>query len=293
MDDLDWRWLRSFLAVAHAGAMMGAAKASGVSQPTLSRHVSALEEALGVTLFDRAGRGIQLTPQGAELFERAREIEASVAAFERQALGLNAELEGSVRVSMSRMYGTYLGPAWLRALSEVHPHITIDLVLEDTPANLLLREAEIALRMFQPTQLDLKIRALGSTPRGFFASRAYLDTAPQCLELEDLRTHRLIGFDRRTVWLEHAARMGFRFDRDDFVCRTDDATLHPRLAAQGMGVAVLQVWVGEQEGLERMLPQVEIPGQPMYLVAPSDLHQNRRVLQVWEHLSASVRERFG
>lgn len=293
MNDLDWRWLRSFLAVAHAGGMMGASKASGISQPTLSRHVSALEEALGVALFDRSGRGVRLTPQGGALFERAQEIEASVAAFERQALGLNTELSGSVRVSMSRMFGMYFGPGWLASLQETHPHITVDLVLEDTAANLLLREAELALRMFRPTQLDLRVRSLGHLTRGFFASRDYIATAPPCLKIEDLFHHKLIGFDRVTVWLENAARMGYTFTREDFVCRTDDEAVHPRLAAQGLGVVVLPVWLGEQEGLSRLLPQVEMQGQPMFLTAPGDVHQNRRVSQVWEHLAASIEAAFG
>jgi DNA-binding transcriptional LysR family regulator len=173
------------------------------------------------------------------------------------------------------------------------PHVSVDLVLEDSPADLLMREAEIAVRMFRPHQVDLITRPCGAHVYGFFASPGYLARRGHPREVEELRDHDLIGYDRRTAWLENAARLGFTFTRDDFVTRTDSEPMHPRLAAAGLGVAAISTWVGEQLGLTRLLPGLELAGQPVFLVAHQSSRQNPRVARVWRHLGDALDARFG
>lgn len=281
---MDWRWLRSFVAVADAGTMYLAQKQSGISQPTLSRHIKQLEDALGVSLFERSGRNLVLSQQGSALFERALDVRRSVKAFERQAVGLSEEEGGSVRVTMSHNFGWYFAPDWLVSLKETHPEITIDLVLEDVPVNLMLREAEIAVRLYRPQQLDLIARQCGYSARGFYASQAYLDVHGRPLHLDELKEHQLIGFDRFMAWIEHAAEMGYHFQRDDFVFRCDSYLHHARVAEAGLGVAVLPDWIGQRSELMRLFPEVKMPGLPVWLAAPPDLHRNPRVSRVWDHL---------
>ena len=293
MDELDWRWLKSFVAVAREGGMLAASRATRISQPTLSRHISALEEALDVTLFDRSGRGVRLSEQGAALFERAEAISMSVKAFELQALGLSEETAGAVRVTMSELLGTYFAPAWLDACRQDMPHISVDLVLEDSPVDLLMREAEIAVRMFRPHQTDLITRPCGAHVYGFYASPDYVARRGQPDGIEELRGHDLIGYDRRTAWLENAARMGFTFTREDFVTRTDSEPMHPRLAAAGLGICAIGTWVGDQLGLTRLLPEYELAGQPVFLTAHQSSRQNPRVARVWRHLGDALDARFG
>ena len=293
VDDLDWRWLKSFLAVAKAQGMHAAAKATHASQATLSRHVAQLEETLGFALFERQPRGIKLSEQGATLYEHALGIELAVKGFERQALGLNEEEAGSVRVTMSRQLGFHFAPAWLVALRQEHPHISIDLVLEDQAANLLMREAEIAVRQFPPKELDLVIRACGKENLGFFASHAYLQRHPAPQELADLFDHDLLGFDRIDRWIQTAAQMGYTFTREDFVCRTDSMAIQPELIAHGLGIGVVLLCVGRRLGLANVLPQIVIPGPPLFLATPSDLHKNPRVLRVWRHLGDHLLAQFG
>ncbi len=293
MDEIDWRWLRSFVAVADAGGMQLAARRSGVSQPTLSRHVRQLEAALGVALFERSGRGIKLSVQGAGLLARAREVRAAVKAFERQAVGLSEEEAGSVRVTMTELFGEHFAPAWLAALRRDAPHISVDLVLDDTPVNLLLREAEIAVRMFSPQQLDLVVRRCGVQRMGFFATREYLERCGAPESTEALKRHELIGFDRLTDWIDAARSLGFEYTREDFVFRCDSLPMQVRAAQAGLGVAAIPRWIGERVGLRRVLPTVEVGVAPIVLAAHRDLHQNPRVTRVWRHLSAALRERFG
>ena len=293
MDALDWRWLKSFLAVARAQGMHAAAKQSRTSQATLSRHVAQLEEVLGVELFERQPRGIKLSERGATLYERALQIELAIKGFERQALGLHEEEGGSVRVTMSRQLGFHFAPAWLVALRQEHPHISIDLVLEDQTVNLLMREAEIAVRQFPPKELDLVVRACGREDLGFFASHAYLQRHPPPQALADLYGHDLLGFDRVDRWIQTAAQMGYTFTREDFVCRTDSMDIQPELIAYGLGIGVIPLCVGRRLGFAHLLPEVVIPGQPLFLATPSDLHKNPRVLRVWRHLGKRLSDQFG
>lgn len=284
MNDLDWRWLKSFAAVAEEGGMQAAANATGISQPTLSRHIRQLEELLGVVLFERHGRGLTLSPQGAGLFERALVVRDSIHAFERQAVGLSEEESGTVRVTMTRVFSFYFAPQWLVALRRAHPHISIDLVMEDAEVNLLMREAEIAIRMFRPRQLDLVARHCGQTSMGFFASPGYVEAYGQPADLEALKRFDLIGFDRQMDWIETARHMGFNYEREDFVFRTDALDLHLRVAEVGLGIAVLPLWLGACAGLVRLLGEVTIPGLPIYLTAHPELKRNPRVYKVWRHL---------
>jgi DNA-binding transcriptional LysR family regulator len=284
MEELDWRWLRSFVAVANAGGTQAGAKQSGLSQPTLSRHVAQLEQALGVTLFDRHGSAMTLSPHGSALLERALDVQASVKAFERQALGSSSDPEGSVRVTMTHMFGHNFAPRWLASLRKACPHITVELSLDDSEVNLLLREAEIAVRMFRPRQLDLIAQYCGQQQLGFFAARAYLKAHSTPHSIDALKEHELIGYDRITTWIDTARSMGFSYSRNDFSFRSDAEALHQEVAREGLGIAVLPIWIGKQSGLVRVLPSVHIDGQPVFLTAHPDLRRSARVSRVWDHL---------
>jgi len=290
---VDWRWLKSFVAVAEAGGMHSASKEARTSQATLSRHISALEEELGVVLFDRTGRGVRLSPEGAALLERARVIKESVKAFELQAQGLSEEEGGIVRVTMSGQFGVHFAPQWLVELRRHAPKVSVDLVLEDTASNLLLREAEIAVRLFRPTQLDLVARRCGQLVQAFYASAEYIAARGTPQSLDELFGHELIGFDRATTWIDNAQRMGYRVEREDFACRTDDFAVHSELARCGMGVVVLPGWFAKKANLVRVLPEIAMPGQPVFLAAHRDVHRTPRVARVWEHLGAALEEAFG
>ncbi|KIG15529.1 Transcriptional regulator lysR family protein [Enhygromyxa salina] len=288
MDELDWRWLRSFVFVAQADSMHAAAQRSGISQPTLSRHIKLLEANLGISLFERRGRGLTLSPQGQGLFERAVAVRDSVKTFEREALGLSEQQEGSVSVTMSGVFGIHFAPEWLSQLRIDEPHITIDLVIEDSAVNLLLREAEIAVRQFRPHQLELVTRLFGTTPLGLYASPQYVDQHGEPADMAELADFDLIGFDRETYWIEAAAAMGFAHTRDDFAIRCDASVVQVSMALAGLGIAAVPSWCATGLPLRRVLPEIVIPGPPLYLVAHPDLRRSPRVSRVWNHLAARL-----
>ena len=293
MEDLDWRWIKSFVAVAEGDGVLVAAEKSGISQPTLSRHIKQLEDTLGFALFERSGRGMKLSPQGAELLERARLVQFSVKSFERRALSLTEEKPGSVRVTMTFDFSHHFAPQWLRLLKKDHPDIVIDLVPNEREVNLLLREADIALRLVRPKQLDLLSQYCCPLPRGLFASQKYIDEHGAPETIEQLKEFDLIGFDQKSYWIDAAHKLGHGdFERDDFHVRCDIGYMHAVLAHGGMGIAVVPLWIGERWSLPRIIPQIEIPGEELYLTAHSDLHGNPQVLKVWRHLYQTLQEKF-
>lgn len=288
--DLDWRWLRSFVAVASAGTMKEAAAASGISQPTLSRHVQLLEDELDMTLFERAGRNLVLSQKGRALLERAYEVRDAVAGFERQAIGESEETAGTVRVTMHCMLGHHFAPTWLMDLREAHPHISIDLVVDDR-ANLLLREADIAITTLRPTQLDLISQRVGQFMLGLYASERYL-SGRELGPFSELFRHSLVGFDRDASWLDNARAAGFDISREDFASRTDAWALHPLLIKQGFGVGVIPIQIGDVMGLTRVHSDFTLPGDELYLTAHPDLQRNPRISLVWNHLRTTLHGAF-
>lgn len=281
---MDWSWLESFVLVAEAGSVRAAAEGSGLSQPTLSRHIQQLELALGLSLFDRAGRRLQLSPKGEQLLESARRVAAEVGTFQRQAAGLDEALAGTVRISATLLVGHYLLPPWVTAFRGRHPAISLELHLDDAEANLLIREAEVAVRMFRPRQEDLVARQVGQVSLGFWCSADYLERRGAPAEVGELVQHDLIGFDRLTVDLEVARAAGLDWPRDRWRVRTDQFAAQGPLAAAGAGICVVPPWVGESLGLCRVLPQVTFPGQPIFVVAHPEVRRAPRVRAAWRDL---------
>lgn len=288
MEPLDWSWLRSFVEVADAGGVHAAAARTGLSQPTLSRHVRQLEDALQVALFERKGRSLTLSPQGEALVGHARAVRDAVSGLERRASGVSSEASGPVRVTLSWMLAVHFGAGWVAALRRDHPHISIDLVADDAAADLLLGEADIAVRQFRPAQLDLVLRRCGVLQQGFFASADYLRRRGTPSGLGELLQHDLIGYDRINAWIDEAGQLGFRMSRDSFVVRSDAPAVQASLAAAGVGIAVLALPMGHQHGLLRLLSETTVGAQSVFLTAHGDVLRNPRVAAVWRHLGEAL-----
>lgn len=291
MTNLDWRWLRSFVAVADAASMQAAALESGISQPTLSRHVKQLEDELDMTLFDRAGPNLSLSDKGRALYEQAKSVRDAVAGFERLAMGASEDTAGTVRVSMHCMLGYHFAPPWLRALRSEHPQISVDLTIDDR-ANLLLREAEIAIRTSRPAQLDVIAQRVGRYALGLYASEAYL-AEHDLGAFHNLLSHELVGFDGLTAFVDNARALGFDIDRESFAARTDLWAVHPVLIERGVGMGVIPISIGEAMGLVRVFPEFSMDGDELFLTAHPDLRRSPRVEIVWDHLREALEAWFG
>ena len=285
-DTPDWSLWRSFAAVVTGGSLSAAARTLSLSQPTLGRHVAALERSLGIALFERALSGLKPTEAALRLYEPVQAAQKALAQAALMAEGSSAELAGSVRLTASTVTSHYVLPPMLRVLRGEFPSVALELVPSDSAENLLLREADIAVRMFRPTQLELISRKLGEIPIVACAHQDYLAARGTPHDIADLVGHDLIGLDRSTLMIDGARAMGFPLTRDNFVIRCDDQTALWELVKGGLGITFAQAGlVAETSGLVAILPQFRIPPLQVWLTTHRELFTSRRIRAIYDRLA--------
>ncbi|WP_372839938.1 LysR family transcriptional regulator [Phaeovulum sp.] len=286
----DWTLLRSLLAVAEAGSLSAAARELGLSQPTLGRHVHALEASLGQPLFTRVADGLQPTQATLALLPHARAMREAAERLALAAAARNAGLAGAVRISASRIVSHHLLPPILARLRAAHPEIQIDLTASDTSENLMFREADIAVRMYRPTEHEVAARHVADLPVGLYGARSYLDRAGRPDSVEALMRLAWVGFDRSDTILRTMASMGIKVDRSFFGTRCDDQLVYWNLVRAGCGVGGMQTRVGDADPLlERIAAFVDLPPMPIWLAVAEPLRANPRVRLVLDALAAGFR----
>lgn len=285
----DWSLLQSFLAVAETGSLSAAARATGASQPTLGRHIRALEAQLGVTLFHRTASGLEPTEAALPLIEAARGMAEQAAHLARLAAGQGEGMAGTVRLTASRVVSMHLLPPVLARFRQAEPAIQIELVPSDTSENLLYNAADIALRMYRPEQLDIVARHVADLPIGLYAATAYLERRGRPGTVDDLRHHDFVGYDRDERIIRLMRAMGQDVGRSDFPLRCDDQVVHWELVRAGCGIGGMQRRIAEGDPVvERVLPDLPLPALPLWLAAPDALRRNPRIRRVWDFLAEAL-----
>jgi DNA-binding transcriptional LysR family regulator len=287
--EFDWDSLQVFVAAAAEGSLSGAARVLGMSQPTAGRQVQALESQLGVQLFSRTARGLALTETGMELLEHARVMAGAANRLALAAEGRSESVAGVVRITASEIMATYTLPAILVRLREAEPEIEIELVASNATDNLLEREADIAVRMFRPTQADVITRSMGEIEMATFASEGYLARRGCPSNIEELLHHDVVGYDRDDTVIRGFQAAGVEVDRHFFPFRSDDQVVAWRMVVEGLGIGFMQAQIGDAEPrVRRILPELELAKLPMWLTAHSELKTNRRIRRVYDFLGESL-----
>ena len=285
----DWALWKSFAAVVETGSLSGAARAIGLSQPTLGRHIEALEQVLEVSLFERSLSGLRPTETALKLYEPVREAQAALARAGLIAEGATEALEGSVRITASTMMAHHVLPQILASIRREHPGIALELVASDSADNLLLREADIAVRMFRPLQLDLVTRHLGDIPVIACAHRSYLDRHGSPRQMGDLGKHALIGYDRSDAIITAANALGFDLTRANFVVRTDSQTAMWELIRAGLGIGFAQAGVvASTPGLVPLLGGAPMAIMEVWLTTHRELYTSRRIRAIYDALGKGL-----
>ncbi len=287
--DPDWALWRSFSAVIAEGSLSAAARKIGYSQPTLGRHIETLEQQLGLILFDRTLQGLKPTPTALRLYEPVQAAEKSLSHAAMVAEGSTAQLEGTVRITSSAVTSHYILPAMLRDLRRDFPAIALELVSSDSVENLLLRESDIAVRMFRPTQLELIAKRIGDIPVVACAHQAYLGAHGTPQTPDELTAHSLIGFDRSDLLITTAKTMGFDLTRDNFVVRTDSQTAMWEMMKAGLGIGFAQRGlVRETPGMREILPMITPPPLEVWLTTHRELFLSPRIRAIYDRLAAGL-----
>ena len=285
----DWALWRSFAAVVAEGSLSAAARKIGYSQPTLGRHIETLEEQLGITLFDRTLQGLKPTETALRLYQPVAEAQERLAEAALVAEGATGALEGTVRITASTVVSHYVLPPLLRAIRQEFPGIAIELVPSDSIENLLLREADIALRMVRPAQLELIARNIGDLPLTATAHASYLGAHGTPQKPEDLANHALIGFDRDDQLIRGAKALGIAIKRADFALRTDSQTAGWELLKAGLGVGFAQLgMVRDTPGMRELLPMLRIPPLELWLTTHRELFLSPRIRAIYDRLAAGL-----
>ncbi len=286
---LDWTLTRSFLAVAEAGSLSGAARALGMTQPSLGRHITEIEATLKVTLFYRVQRGVALTEAGAALLPHARVMRDAAREFALGAAAREEGMAGTVRITASRIMSFYILPQIIADLRHKAPQIEIDLVASDESENLLFREADIALRMYRPTQLDLVAKHIKDVPMALYAAPSLLQRFGLPQTTEEVLTFPMVGFDKSDLILRLLQRMGHPRQRGDFKLRCDDQLVNWRLVCAGAGIGAMQRAVGDAElAVVPIAPFVYLPALPLWITAPQALLAAPRMRFVFDHLATAL-----
>ncbi|WP_434362436.1 LysR family transcriptional regulator [Parasalinivibrio latis] len=276
--NINWQGIHYFMMVVEAGSLSKAASRNNLSQPTLSRKIQELESQLGYALFTRNTQGLVLTDEGSHLVEAAGLMSQAADQFSRIAMSNDFILAGDIRISANEIVGHYLLPEAIAAFQREHPEISCETVIDNRATNLSKRDADIAIRMFQPLQPDLVCRRLPDMPLGFFAHKDYISKYGKPATLADLRHHRMIGFDQVTSFIDQAAKLGFDLQRGHFQIRSDSLVQHIYHMKAGAGIAVTHKGLAAKfEEIYEVAPNTPLPVLPVYLTAHQDVSRHIRL----------------
>jgi DNA-binding transcriptional LysR family regulator len=284
-----WDLYRTFGAVLREGSLSGAARALGLTQPSVSRHIDALEEAVGADLFVRTQRGLSPTEAALDLKPYADMLASTSAALLRTASGPAGEVGGTVRISASEVVGVEHLPPILARLRRRHPSLQIELTLSNAVDDLLQRRADIAVRMVEPTQKSLVVKRAGSVELGLHAHRAYLDRRGAPETMEELSGHDLIGFDAETPAIRALARRFPTLHRAAFALRADSDLAQLAAIRAGFGIGVCQTQVAERDPeILRVLAQAVAVDLGIWIVMHEDLRTSARCRAVFDALATGL-----
>lgn len=286
---LDWNLVRAFLAVIDYGSLTAAANMLGASQSTLSRQITELESVVGVALFERIARGLCVTAAGTALIEPARQMQMAAQSLSLRVLGQAQELVGTVRIAVSEMVAAYLLPETIAELRSAHPEIELELVVSNHNENLLERQADIALRHVRPSQTALIARHVGDLDMGFFAHADYVARMGGSIEPDRLDQYEWIGYDRSDLLVRGFNAAGRPVTRTFFGVRCDNHIIGWQLALHGAGLAFAPVSIARRyPQMRRALPDIAVPGLPVWVTAHRELRDSRRIQLVFQWLAAGI-----
>jgi DNA-binding transcriptional LysR family regulator len=280
---MDWDKLKTFHFAAETGSLTAAAEKLGVSQSSVSRQIAALENDMGVPLFQRHARGLLLTGPGMALREFTREMAANAMIAESTLKDAREKVIGDLKVTAPVAFGsTWLAPR-LSHFTDTYPETRLQIMLDDREYDLLKLEAECAIRLWAATHADLIQRKLLDVTVSLYASDDYIKRHGAPKEVDDLDNHRIIAYQagvptpmRELDWAQRAGR--------------EDAKPRPplleinnvygmlRAVESGFGIASVPDYMArESANLVKVLPELEGPSFEVYFIYPSDLKRSKRI----------------
>jgi DNA-binding transcriptional LysR family regulator len=283
-----WDGYRSFLAVLEEGSLSAAARRLGLTQPTLGRHIEAIEAAVRQPLFVRSQRGLMPTEAALALRPYAEALQANAEALMRAASRDPGAARGAVRITASEVIAVEVLPYILAPLADAEPGLSFDIEASNRNLDLLSRAADIAIRMAAPVQQSLVAAKIGEVTLGLHAAPAYIARRGRLERLDQIADHVLIGFDRLTPLVRSLAAPDILPPREAFTVRTDHDLTALGAVRAGLGVGVVQTGIARREGWERVLPMVAVT-LPCWVVMHEDLKTSPACRRAFDALTDGMR----
>lgn len=283
--DFDWNRAKSFLVTAEEGSFSAGAAALGLSQPTLSRQVSALEDELGVSLFERSSRGLHLTTTGEELVQYVKEMAQIASQFSLSATSRSEGIEGKVTITATDITAMYILPKIITGLREHAPGIDIELISTDQTRDLQGREADIAIRASRPTQPELIARKLRQLCGSLYASTDYIDSLGGPITLNKLNQATFVGIDKDSPQVEFLYKYANIVPTRSPIV-VDSTLVQWEYVRRGMGIGFMLDAIGDDDPLvERVIPEISPLSVEIWLVVHRELRTSPKLQIVFEYLA--------
>jgi len=281
---VNWDDLKVFLAVAGAGSLAGGARRLNVSQATTWRRVRALETSMHATLFERNPSGYAITPVGAKLLAAIDGVQRTIDAAQGRVAEDPDALTGEVRVAAPEFVGLMVARR-LPDLAARHPRLVVELLTGSPAANLVVRDVDVALRAERMLSGGFALEKVFRVPFALYASPRYLRRFGAPGAIDDLKGHRLIGFDHSMAhvapkpWLRAGGRGA------TIAFRSNSPHARMLAARAGMGLVMLpEPLVRDAPGLRKVLPSEAVGRLDLMLFVNAELRREPRVATVRDFL---------
>jgi DNA-binding transcriptional LysR family regulator len=289
MKPVDWNLMRAFAATAEEGSLSAGARRVGLTQPTLSRQIVALEAELGVPLFDRIGKRLVLNASGLGLLPHARTMMLAADALSLAAAGRSQAIEGEVSISASDGMAAFLLPDMAARIRREAPGVDLRIIATNALSDLRRREADIAIRHVRPKEPELIGRLVCEKSVGFYASRIWAERNRVPVTVSELAAADLIGFAPTAQLVTHLAGAGIDLGDARFPLASENGVVVWEMVRRGLGIGIMMDAIAARaQDVVRILPELNVMRVPVWLVSHQELRTSPRVRRVADILAEEL-----
>lgn len=285
----DWSQAQAFLATAETGSFSGAAGRLGLSQPTVGRHVAALESDLGILLFDRVGKSLALTDNGLALVEHVKAMKDAADLLSLAAMGQDKTIAGPVSITASDVFCAYILPPIIERIRRAYPEVNVEIVSTNAVQDLRRREADIAIRHVHPKHPDLYAKRLRTAQCKLYGATSYLDQLGRPATVKDISESATFIGDNSGGVLQMLTGLGVPVTPSQFSITANSGVAIWELVKRGVGLAVMFKDLADiTPEVEVILPTEVSADVPLWLVTHSELKTNARIRAIFDLLSSEL-----
>lgn len=287
--NFDWNRAKALLFTAETGSFSGAARVLGTTQSTIGRQITALEEELGVVLVERIGKGVELTQGGWELLDHIKVMGKAAEGVSRVAAGQSVVLEGEVSISASEVISAFLLPPIVASILDAYPGLRIEVIATNQTSDLRRRQADIAIRNYQPKDPELVVRKVRDTRALLYATTAYLEMIERPESVKDFGKAKFLGFDFDGRLMELLNHHGLGLSAKNFAVVSGNQLVQWEMVKKNMGIGVMMESVGEKEhNVVPVLSDIITFPFPIWLTAHREVKSSQRVRVVYDALHTAL-----